>query len=515
MRPAGMTGWLTALSLAVTFGMLVLGGVILFDLRAGAWRQAEKASDNLILMLSQDIARNITLYDLSIQGVIKAQAEPALAKADPIIRYMALFDTAATADYLGSLILANAHGDVLANSESLDFEPYNIAFREHFSVHEQRSDIGLFISRPFDGRMVRDKIIVLSRRISNPDGSFAGVASGGMRIAYFRDLFDKLKLGTNGAISLLRSDGRLIMRRPFHAEDIDKDLYYASTFQTYLTAPHGHFVGTAVLDGMERLYTFHRIDNLPLYLSIAVPTDDILAEWWPKAMSIGVILIALCVTSVVLCLLFRREIQRRFVAENSLREAAGNLLVMAATDGLTGIPNRRSHEDALAQEWRRAIRNETSLGVLMIDVDCFKLFNDHYGHQMGDEVLKAVASCFSTTLRRPGDIAARYGGEEFVALLPETELAGAMNVAEAVRAAVADLAIAHVRSPNGYVTVSVGVAVARPVPGDPSAALVREADDALYQAKRSGRNRVANNGRGIDPGLDLENLSAVGCYQDG
>ena len=431
-----MTRWLTGLSLAVTLGVLLLGGSILLDLRAEAWRKSEQAADNLVITLSRDIARNITLYDLSIQGAIKALAEPALNRTDPTIRHMALFDTSATAEFLGSILVLDADGNVTDDSRSIAVTPINAAHREHFYVHKNRPDVGLFISRAFEGRLLHDTVIALTRRITNPDGSFGGIVEGAMRTAYFNDLFAKLDIGAKGSVSLFRSDGRLIMRRPYHPEEIDQDLSNAPTFQAFRTMSHGHFVGTSALDKVERLYTLHHIENLPLYISVAVAVEDIYVDWWHRAASIGAILVALCATSVALCLLFRREIQRRLKAEQSLHEAAQNLSVMAATDGLTGIPNRRSFEDALEQEWRRSIRSETSLAVLMLDVDCFKLFNDCYGHQMGDDVLKSVTACITGKLHRPADTAARYGGEEFIALLPETEMHGALTVADSIRSAV-------------------------------------------------------------------------------
>ena len=511
-QPAVMMRWLTVLSLGVTLGMLGLGAAILFDLRADAWRNSERAADNLILALSQDIARNITVYDLSIQGMIKALGQPALAQADPAIRRMALFDTAATAEYLASMLIANAQGDVIENSEAPVFSPDNIAYREHFSVHMDRRDVGLFISRPVDGGIVHDKLMVLTRRITNPDGSFGGVALGAMRIAYFRDLFEKLDVGKKGTVGLVRDDGRIMMRRPFSPDLIDQDMHASMTFRTFLTAPHGHFVAISALDGVQRLFTFHKIEHLPLYLSIAVAVEDIYAEWWRKTISVGAILTILCVSAVVLCLLFRREIKRRMVAEDSLRQAARDLSVMAATDGLTGIANRRAFDDVLAQEWRRAVRVEAPLAILLLDVDCFKLFNDHYGHQSGDKALQAIAICISAHIRRPADVVARYGGEEFIVLLPEADLSGALIVAETIRSEVAALDIPHAPSAIGSVTTSVGAAFTYPTRNSQSSALVKAADDALYQAKRSGRNRVSSDGNLGTPVVAIESLTLTGVY---
>ena len=160
-------------------------------------------------------------------------------------------------------------------------------------------------------------------------------------------------------------------------------------------------------------------------------------------------------------------------------------------DGLTRIPNRRRFDEAFAEEKNRAIRNQTPLGVLMIDLDLFKAYNDTYGHLHGDDVLKLVAKTLYHALQRPGDLVARWGGEEFVVLLPQTGLEGAMSVAERLRLAILDLQVPHEASELGRVlTVSVGVGVSHV--DDPRSynKLLQWADEAVYRAKDEGRNRV-------------------------
>ena len=167
------------------------------------------------------------------------------------------------------------------------------------------------------------------------------------------------------------------------------------------------------------------------------------------------------------------------------------LTTLATMDALTGIPNRRAFGIAFDMEWRRAIRDRTSsIGMAMIDVDCFKAFNDRFGHQEGDRVLRSVATCLQGNVGRAGDIVARFGGEEFVVLLPSTDNDGAVGLAERMRSAVSDLAIDHPGSPLGRVTISIGVASCRPLGGEVSSALIAAADAALYVAKREGRNQV-------------------------
>ncbi|CAK0776062.1 two-component system, chemotaxis family, response regulator WspR [Gammaproteobacteria bacterium] len=164
---------------------------------------------------------------------------------------------------------------------------------------------------------------------------------------------------------------------------------------------------------------------------------------------------------------------------------------LAMLDGLTDIPNRRRFDEMIAIEWRRARRNTLPLSVLMVDVDHFKAYNDHYGHGAGDECLRKVARSLKSALMRPADFVARYGGEEFVIILPENNEGGARQMAERIRAAVWDLSIPHAHSPTAkYVTISLGHATRVPGLDDVPEVLLGTADRALYQAKQEGRNRA-------------------------
>jgi diguanylate cyclase (GGDEF)-like protein len=185
---------------------------------------------------------------------------------------------------------------------------------------------------------------------------------------------------------------------------------------------------------------------------------------------------------------FRRELRRRELAEQDLAELATALSGMAVTDPLTGLGNRRHFDSLLQREWRRAARSKSWVSLLMIDIDHFKAFNDHYGHQQGDEVLRILAKAISGSTRRPGDSGARYGGEEFAVVLPDTDLRGAMAVAENIRAAFINREEAGELA-AALPTISIGVSSVRPA-GNGETTLVRSADQALYAAKEGGRNRT-------------------------
>jgi diguanylate cyclase (GGDEF)-like protein len=188
------------------------------------------------------------------------------------------------------------------------------------------------------------------------------------------------------------------------------------------------------------------------------------------------------------------------------KQAQTDLEALAARDGLTGLANRRNFDERLLAEQRRGFRDQPPLSLLMIDIDCFKPYNDTYGHQKGDECLRAVARAIAGTLWRAGDFAARYGGEEFAVILPDTPMAGAAMIAERLRAAVENLAIAHVGSTvSDRITLSVGGVVAS-APYLPPQQLLSGADAALYRAKRDGRNRTTvvaleSAASALDPGI--------------
>jgi diguanylate cyclase (GGDEF)-like protein len=179
------------------------------------------------------------------------------------------------------------------------------------------------------------------------------------------------------------------------------------------------------------------------------------------------------------------------VLTRRLDEANRELTRLSAVDGLTGIANRRQFDEFMTREWARGTRHETEISLLMCDVDFFKQFNDMYGHQAGDECLRTVAQALAARVRRPTDLVARYGGEEFAVILPDTDLDGARQLAEAMRMDVEQLAIKHGAGKGGLVTLSIGAACRVPDRTGPgSVVLIKAADDALYQAKGAGRNRV-------------------------
>jgi len=187
----------------------------------------------------------------------------------------------------------------------------------------------------------------------------------------------------------------------------------------------------------------------------------------------------------------KKELARRKELLGQLQKANKKLELLSSMDSLTDIANRRTFNWFLEKEWRRSIRKNHPVALIMIDIDFFKLYNDTYGHQKGDSCLKQVASVISAAGKRPGDLVARYGGEEFAVILAETDLATAENIAENIRKEIEKTSMHHENSPiSDHVTLSLGVASMTATRGSSPDQLVEAADSALYMAKRAGRNKV-------------------------
>ncbi len=187
---------------------------------------------------------------------------------------------------------------------------------------------------------------------------------------------------------------------------------------------------------------------------------------------------------------FSIDISDTVRAEQELKNANERLKMLSVIDGLTQIPNRRRFDEYLDMEWKRHYREKTLISVILCDIDFFKLYNDNYGHQAGDDCLQKVAKAINDCAHRSTDLVARYGGEEFVLILPSTDAKGAMVLSEKVRNCVMNLELDHEKSTvNDYVTLSLGVATMIPGTGNSAEALVALADEGLYEAKENGRNQ--------------------------
>jgi diguanylate cyclase (GGDEF)-like protein len=461
--------------------------------------EATQASANLARSVAQHAYDTIKEADTVLVGLVERIETGGVSDRElSRIHKLLVLRVAELPQLLGIFIYAK-DGSWLVNSQYELLQNLNNEDREYFKYHQNHSDRGPYIGPPVRSKSTGAWIITVSRRINFSDGSFGGVALATIDMEYFRRFYDEFSIGDRGAIFIASRDGRLLLRRPFDEGHLGKDISKFPLFNNYIFKyPIGTAVIKSELDGVTRINSYRKVETYPLVVSAALSQDEVLASW--RSDTYLQILVCWVLVSIIAFLGYRmvRQIDLREKAETKLRDAGNDLALLNETltrlarqDGLTGLANRRYFDESLLDEFNRAQRGETSIGLVMVDVDFFKQYNDIYGHVAGDECLRKIGKVLADSMRRPGDLAARYGGEEMVVLLPGTDLSGALAVAESIRSAVQSMEIAHSGNPFGILTVSVGVESFEPILLENKAVeLVEAADKALYKAKESGRNQV-------------------------
>ncbi len=330
-----------ALALVVA-GFCAAAGAMLYDMRQDTWNRAVTAENNLLQTLSQDIARNIELYDLSLQAVAERVADPDILRLSPRLQDFVLYDRSASAQDLGAILVLDRNGRVLRGSipEAIGAD---LGDRDYFQVQRADANRGLYISVPFTRRVTgKDQVIALSRRLNSADGTFAGIVVGTMRLSYFAGLFANADIGDHGSINLMRRDGICLMRVPFDASMIGRDFAASGNFKRYLGTGETSFVGAAATDAVRRIYHFGQVGDLPLVLTVALSEDDVFALWRGKASMIALALATLCATAGLLWLVLIRQMRRTAEARRlAVRsEAQYRLLADHAQDIIMRLDRR-------------------------------------------------------------------------------------------------------------------------------------------------------------------------------
>jgi diguanylate cyclase (GGDEF)-like protein len=436
---------------------------------------ANRAAANLAESLAQQASDTFEATNCALFG-LGERAAGGPAPGGSLSEWMAM--QVMMVPRLHQLLVIDERGHVRASSDAGAPALSPSSLRGLISYHRARGDAGLYLSGPARDRRGTTWLILASRRFERADGRFAGVVVSELEVGYFERLYRDVDVGPRGTISLISDRGIITVRKPF--------AFIGSVFRQPTLAGASRLSSAGLvtwpLDGVSRLNAFQRLPDYPFAIWVSVPQDDVLAQWRSAAQANG---IAIMIMVTMICLLatgLGMQIEKRKQAEASLAR-------LALLDGLTGLANRRRFDSALESEWKRAHREGSTVALLMIDVDNFKAYNDHYGHPCGDTILTAIAQTLAATVLRIGDLTARYGGEEFAVILPSTSAAHAVAIAERIRTAVAELKVPHIGTPAGVVTVSIGVAALVPRASSESAELLREADAALYESKSAGRNR--------------------------
>ncbi|HEY4071784.1 MAG TPA: sensor domain-containing diguanylate cyclase [Herbaspirillum sp.] len=470
-----------------------------WNARLAQLRELNTATDNMARALAQQADDTFKLADTALVGLAERIRNDGVSPEALQRLQKFLVWRVRQLPPLDGLYIFDKDGRWLVNSRGMGDAAKTSADREYFIYHSIHLDLGPHIGLPVLSRTTGDWIIPLSRRLEDANGQFSGVVLATVSIKYFAAYYATYDIGKDGAILLALNNGIQLMRRPLLPDAIGKSLLQGPLFTLFKSgSTSGNAMIKSTQDGVERLNAYRTLPHYPLMVTVALSKNEILDDWY-RATLLHAALVAVAIG--VLGILGSRligQIRLRVHAERETRKAGEALHTLnqvleklALRDGLTGLANRRQFDLALKDELGRAGRSGGSLALIMIDVDCFKQYNDLYGHLDGDECLRQIGKSLRLAEGRSGDLAARYGGEEFAILLPNTDLAGACNVAEEIRVAVRGLELVHARNAPGIVTISAGVGALTPAtPGHTESMLISAADEALYSAKSAGRDQV-------------------------
>lgn len=458
--------------------------VSLYQMRLDAMAQARDAAQNLVISLQKETERNLDTYQLALRDVATSVETPSIFHLPPEIRQLVAFSTASNAKDLGALFATDANGNFVLDSRSVPPRKINVSDRDYFQIQRQKKDAGLYLSKPFlpHAGVPEQLQIALSRRIEDKNGQFAGIVSGTLRLSYFHQLFEDSILGQHGTITLLRTDGTVLMRQPYQQDHIGSSLAGGHSFAPLVQSDHGTYVDIAVLDHIERLYSFRRIGSYPLIVVVGFATDDIYAEWRKRAIAIGIVTAILNVLFITLSLMFSGQLRNRLTMERQLQK-------LAWFDSLTGLPNRAQLQRESLRVLADANGNSSSFATLFIDLDRFKRVNDSQGHAAGDEVLSEIARRLRDHVRGE-DLIGRLGGDEFLAILQNCDVLKANQIAGRILQAVYQPIVINSKHDTSItISASIGISL-YPHDGQDTDTLLRNADMAMYQAKSAGRNQV-------------------------
>jgi diguanylate cyclase (GGDEF)-like protein len=441
--------------------------------------QTETVTSNTAWSLAKQAENTLKTADTivsSLVGLVEAEGTGPEAR---LRLYHVMTSLAEALPAIHEMGITDNHGNAIVKSLVANPTGLNYSEREYFRFHSTHPDRGPFIGERIKSKIDGSTNITLTRRVNNPDGSFAGVVVTSVSMTFFQRLFDQMQANSGGIIAMFGADGTILARSPpfqngrFDVEHADPALWQ----KMHEHADAGTVAYLSPFSGAWRHGSYQHLNQFPLTTLVAQSDWDLQTTWRAELRSHAIILA--CVM-IVLVVLGRRAVK-----------ATRMLAAQALQDGLTGLANRRSFDETIEREVRRASRSHQPISIILIDVDHFKVYNDCYGHPAGDECLRVVARAIQGCLRRAGEFAARYGGEEIVVLLPGYDAPRAHALAETMRLAVRALAMPQATQLSGVVTFSAGVATYRPgsTSGGPQS-LIAAADAGLYAAKAAGRDTV-------------------------
>ena len=481
------------------FALLALG-VVLYQSHIRTEAATVTSSQNIARLLDDSITASASRIDATLQLVVY-ELERQLRNNESLNGNEVALLLKATQPVLGELSqvrISNANGQVIYGEDVRPNVYWSWGDRDFFISQRDQPDKGLIISNPFWDTVLEQWAISFSRRYDHPDGSFAGVVSSEVLISYFGKLLSNTEVGPQGIVLLRDADFGMIVRHP--PLDAAPGRVGAKGFSAELQAiiDSGRSVVSyhtkASSDGIERTYTYRRLTALPFHLLAGLATADYMKPWVVEFKnSLIKLFVFMLLTAILLYLLYHRTAALMQATELSLH------------DLLTGLFNRRAFDIEYDRLKRECARNHCAISVLFIDIDHFKKFNDTYGHDIGDAVLKRVAGAIENCLHRPLDMVCRWGGEEFAAVLPGTALEEAELLADNILRAVRQIEMPIGLERPRY-SVSIGIASMKLTTDSVFSDLIDMADHAMLAAKQQGRDRyVVFDANVSDNGMTAQN----------
>jgi diguanylate cyclase (GGDEF)-like protein len=458
------------------------------ETRAEARKQIELDAANLARSVGQHAEDSFLLADSTLSGIATSLQDHGTGPRNLDLLNAFLHREAERSSRIHGLFVYDAKGNWIATSLPNVPANMNNADRAYFRHHRDVDDALSWLGPPVRSRTDNHWIITVSRRFNDANGKFAGVVLASIRADYFTEFYRGFDIGKDGAIALVSSQGVVYARAPDGDASVGMDIGKSTLFASMQAQQAGALTYTSPVDQVRRISGFRHGHPFPVIAVAALSEQESLAAWQHSVRLHALLTLVTIVLLAGLGEWLRRQLLERQLVQDQLES-------LARTDSLTGLANRRALDEYLDDTWPRAIRESAPLGLLLVDIDHFKAFNDTYGHQAGDACLRKVAEAVKRCARRHGDVAARYGGEELALVLPGCDPDALRMLAEAACRSVRELGIAHAESYTApVVTISVGAASLWPGrmgQDEGPASLVELADLALYDAKAGGRNRVA------------------------
>ncbi|WP_193453066.1 sensor domain-containing diguanylate cyclase [Pseudomonas nitroreducens] len=469
----------------LTFLLAVLASLLagwhMLQMKQDALAYAHASGKNTLLLVEREFHRDLDVHAqtlLTLSNVITGPATPDLSQQ---VLQELVEGHAAGSMHAGTLVVTDAHGQLLVDLNHAGESNRDLSMRDYFTM--ARDNPGrLFLSHPFMPSYPRSSSsTALSRAVVDKEGQFVGVVAAIKELQHLESFVRGLDLGKHGVVSIRLLDGTVLAQWPPELPRSSEE--EIGTFREFVDSGRNDYFRQqgGASDAYWRGY--RRIGDYPAVVSVELCREAILNTWTARTWITSGLLVAINAATLFFAYRLTRHLRRRDAKESRLRTEAG-------TDPLTGLHNRRWFDEKAEREWQRRRAGDGHLAVLMMDIDQFKAYNDHYGHPRGDLALINVAHLVGQGCQREDDGAARYGGEEFVMILPGCDSAAAARVAESIRRSVEETALPHEKSTRGIVTISVGVASTSDTAADSIQALIDVADANLYKAKEAGRNRV-------------------------